>query len=199
MILMLHDAGVSKDVDSAIRSVSGTGSVSGISVFPKSKTTEKMIRFAEKNGIAIGVHLSVPFRRSDAFGKEKELLATFRDQLNCFRNQLGRSPDYYDSHCFVLRCVPSLYDILSSEFGIVPMIQKDDPYRGVAYRFSGKLHAHSIQAARSKLERLLGVEGFVFSHVSTHLKESWHCCFNALMEVSIKSVPKSCWPSVVSG
>jgi len=195
VILVLHDAGASEDIDAAIRVVSGKGSVSGISIFPKSKTTEEMIRFADSSGIAVGAHLSVPFQRREAFGKEKEILAMFRDQLSRVIDQLGRSPDYYDSHCFVLRCVPSLYGILSSEFGIVPMIQTDDPYPGAAYRYSGKLHAHSVPTACSKLNQLLGTDGFVFSHVSIGGRNSWSCCFRALMDANIKAVPKAGWPS----
>ena len=192
---MLHDAGVGEDIDSAIRAVSSKGSVSGISIFPKSKTTNAMMRFAESNGIAVGAHLSPPFCRKAAYGKEKTILAICRDHLKSFRDNLGRSPDYYDSHCFVLRCVPSLYGELSSEFGIVPMIQADDPYSGAAYRIAGRLHAHSVPTARSKLAPLLGLGGFVMSHVSMGGKNSWSCCFRALMDADIKAVQKAMWPS----
>lgn len=205
MILILQDVGSNDDIDSAVCSLVERKRVSGISVFATGKNAARMISRANTAGIAVGAHLAInasadyrlqytkdhtnpgifsgdfmPVRKDERL-EAGDIRSEFCEQMSIITDVLGRPPDYFDSHCFHIRNYPELYRTILDSFGSVPIIQRNDPYTGIAHRFSGKIQCMNISGARRQLSRF-SERDFVFSHVASGIRHSWKMSYLALLK-----------------
>jgi hypothetical protein len=190
MILVLHDAGNYDSIDSCVLRLVGAGCVSGVSVFAAGPKTASVTKACRDAGVSVGVHLTAPVIGG------VNLADHCSTQIEQFTETTGASPNYFDCHCFFLRLNPECYDALKTRFGILPMVQKTDPYCGKAYRLMDKIHLHDKTAAKEHIKKLLGSNGLVFAHVAVGLRPAWSISAAALGEMSehIGRVEMARWP-----
>jgi len=203
MILVLHDGGALRCIDGCVKNLISKGIVSAVSAFPLGKKFEGLAKFAQDHGVAVGAHLALTAQENYGIkprsgndlatlsGVEEELSL----QLELAERKLGRIPDYYDSHCFVLRAFPAAYETMSRWFGIKPMIQITDPYTGPSYRLCGKLAGRTRDRVLDQVREFQKTPGFIFSHVGLDLFPSWAAVYATLMEceIDIAATPKYGW------
>lgn len=207
MILVLQDVGANPNIDDAVLRLVGKGIVSGVSVFATGNNASSMIAKADASGVAVGAHLAINASRHYRlqYTRDHELLGIFEgdpmpvckddrmdvkdirsefcEQMSIVTDFRGRPPDYFDCHCYHLRDHPEIYGFLLDSFGTIPLIQKDDPYQGAAYRFSGKIQDRTIAGARSLIRKYSKEEkSLVFAHVGEHIIGSWKKSYLALLK-----------------
>ena len=190
MILVLHDAGNYDSIDSCVLGLVGAGCVSGVSAFAAGPSSGPVAKACRDAGVSVGVHLTAP-----VIGRVN-LADHCSAQIEQFEKATGAGPSYFDCHCFFLRWTPECYDVLKTRFGVLPMIQKADPYCGKAYRLMDKIYLHDKVAAKEHIKKLLGSNELVFAHVAVGLRPVWGIAAAALGEMSehIGRVEMARWP-----
>uniref|UniRef100_A0A6H1ZH66 Putative YdjC-like protein n=1 Tax=viral metagenome TaxID=1070528 RepID=A0A6H1ZH66_9ZZZZ len=217
MILILHDAGAIANVDAAIRDVVRRGGVSAVSVFGAGAWAEDMLRFLREKRVPAGIHLAlgwrtktfcayqadhpgIGIRRGDGLARalaqwpEVDVISECEAQIEKFTRLAGGKPAFFDAHCFFLRAYPQVYDLLAERHGILPALQASDHYRGAAYRYVGKVYAHSLSASIAQVNKRKALDP-TFAHVSTGEPAAWRFAYEALLAATtMEPVEMKRWP-----